>query len=101
MRGAKPVKRSRELDPVMNPWVPTVPTKSEVAAVKALFVGNANAAQQGFIINYLMRMTGARDLETRPDERASTFAGGKRFVGLQFVRTSQLTSESVKGLPEG
>ncbi len=96
----KAPKRSRELDPVQNPWAPTVPTKSEAAAVKALFAGNANAIQQNKIIDYLMRLTGVRDLETRPDERASTFAGGKRFVGLQFVRTSQLTSEAVKGLPE-
>lgn len=45
-----------------------------------------------------MRLTGVRDLEFRPDERASTFASGKRFVGLQLVKPLTLPASVIDKL---
>lgn len=63
---------------------------ADMYAVKACAKGIANEGQQRraieFIINGLAR---TYDLEARfgeDGERMSTFAGGKRFVGLQIVR---------------
>ncbi len=97
----RPVKRSRELDPSRDPWTPIVPTKSEAAAIKALFARNANEHQQAHIVSFLIRLTGIKDMEFRPDRDASSFASGKRFVGLQLVKMTELSSEFIKTLPEG
>lgn len=99
----KPAKRnvSRETLPSRDPWSPIVPTQREANAVKALASGNANALQQGEVMSFIFRLAGVADLEFRPDsDRATAFASGKRFVGMQFAKTMNLTSETIKTLPE-
>lgn len=96
---AKPVRTRKPVGPDVNPWVPTVPTKSEVFAVKAVLSHKADEEQQRIFVQFLNRLTGIADLECRPDsERASVFAGGKRFVGMQVHKVGNLSSEYVKKL---
>jgi hypothetical protein len=67
------------------PWEPTPVDPAEVRAIKAMCRGEATEAQQLLIVKWVERATGVSELEFRPDgERASNFAAGKRFVGLQF-----------------
>ena len=97
----KPARRIKELDPAKDPWTPIVPTQREANAIKSLAAGNANDVQQGEVLAFIFRLTGIKDLEFRPDERASVFASGKRFVGLQIAKTINLSSEAIKQLPLG
>lgn len=72
------------------PWTPTELTPAEHHAIKALTKGKATEHQQGLVVEWLARATGVTDLEFRPDgERASNFASGKRFVGLQFFQLAK------------
>ncbi len=73
-------------------------SKSEAYAVKSLAAGNANEVQQRTAWDFIMRLTGVRDLEFRPDERAATFASGKRFVGLQLVKPVTLPASIIDKL---
>ncbi|MBO9380032.1 hypothetical protein GG804_25010 [Sphingomonas histidinilytica] len=66
---------------------PHVPTKWEPAhasAFQALARGEAEPHQQQMALDWLLEVTGLRDLSYRPgDATATAFAEGKRFVGLQ------------------
>ena len=73
-------------------------SKAEAYAVKSLAAGNANEVQQRAAWDFIMRLTGVRDLEFRPDERAATFASGKRFVGLQLVKPVTLPASIIDKL---
>lgn len=73
-------------------------SKGEAYAVKALAAGTANEGQQRVAWDFIMRLTGIRDLEFRPDERASIFASGKRFVGLQLVKPVSLPANIIDKL---
>jgi len=58
-------------------------------AVRALYAGEATPTQQKLAWEWIMYVTGAgdgyQDLSYRPgDPGATTFAEGKRFVGLQI-----------------
>lgn len=66
-----------------------------VYAVRAMQTGTANAEQQRIAWRYMMFVSGASQefdgLSYRPDgaiggERATTFAEGKRFVGLMISK---------------
>ena len=91
--------------PQAFPWHPVEPTKSQARAIKALADGSASEVQQksamAFIVN---RICGIEDMEFRPEEfggdRASCFAGGKRFVGNQIRKWLFATGEMIEALPE-
>ena len=79
------------------PWEPVILEIGDprVAAIRALASGTANAGQQQTAWqSILFDFCGIRDLEFRPGgpegERASSFAGGRRHVGLQLVKTAQM-----------
>jgi hypothetical protein len=75
---------------IAPPWEPAEATLAEINAIKALIVGKASEYQQGLIVGWLERATGVTSLEFRPDsDRASSFASGKRFVGLQFFQLAK------------
>lgn len=65
--------------------------------------GVASEEQQRRAMRFLVeRICGAYDLEYRPaeldpDGRASAFAGGKRFVGLQLIKFANLNIAQVRG----
>lgn len=68
-----------------NPWDPIETSISEHGAIKAMLQGTASEHQQGLVVMWIERATGVRALEFRPgDPAASAFAGGKRFIGIQF-----------------
>ena len=79
-----------QAEPHFPPWGAGDP--EIVMAIRAFKDGVANAAQQQLAWKYLMFVTGASeefaDMSYRPDERggrrATDFAEGKRFVGLQL-----------------
>lgn len=67
------------------PWEPVAVEKAEITAIQALVSGLATKDQQGLFVEWLKRATAIGELEFRATgERESTFAAGKRFVGLQF-----------------
>jgi len=64
------------------------PTTSSISmAFKALSEGKASEEQQKHAIDFLIRI-GCRSYDTDwfLDERISSFAAGRRYVGLQIVR---------------
>jgi hypothetical protein len=77
-----------------------------VGALRALATGTATAGQQQVAWqSILFDFCGIRDLEFRPGatdgDRASCFMSGRRFVGLQLVKTSQLVRVQQKVRGEG
>jgi hypothetical protein len=86
------------------PWVAALPTKGQVAAIKALQDGKAQPAQQMAAWDYVMSLTGVREMEFRPGgvegQRASDFASGKRFVGHTLVALLTAPSTYIEKLPE-
>lgn len=79
---AKPVEKG--IVHMEVPWEPCVPKPGEHQALRALMQGEATKDQQFLVVEWMRRATGIVELEFRPDERASAFAGGKRFIGVQF-----------------
>jgi hypothetical protein len=74
-----------------EPWAATQWTKADAYALKALANGTANEAQQKRALDWILRTCGLRDLSFRPEsDRATAFAEGKRFVGLQIAKMMQL-----------
>lgn len=77
--------------PKAQPWEPGDYDEEVVYAVRAFFKGDALPHQQLVVRDWLMYLTGASegfaDLSFRPGadggQRATDFAEGKRFVGLQ------------------
>lgn len=83
-------KRPSPAEALFLPHVPPPVTRSVAVAVKALAAGTADKQQQEFLFNWLVRdLTRAYDLSYRPggeeQRRATDFAEGKRWVGLQLV----------------
>lgn len=77
--------------PKKDPWAPPDLTDDVVWAIRAFSKGAAGEGQQRVVWNYLMYLTGASeqfaDLSFRPGMegmRATDFAEGKRFIGLQL-----------------
>lgn len=64
--------------------------RADVMAFKALVAGVANDAQQKRALNWIINQAcGTYDLSFRPGingERDTSFAEGRRFVGLQIVK---------------
>ena len=92
----------KRIGPAQNPWEPHPLTKYDCYAVRALMEGKASEGQQRRIWELLFAMTGARDLEFRPGgeegRRASDFASGKRFIGLQLAKIITLPASVVEKL---
>lgn len=77
-----------------------------VGAIRALASGTASPPQQQLAWqSILFDFCGLRDLDYRPGgqdgDRASCFASGKRHVGLQLVKTSELRAIRSKVRGEG
>lgn len=93
---------ARRRGPALNPWEPYQLRKADCIALKNLEAGNASERQQKHILDLLLNISGVRDLEFRPGgddgRRASDFASGKRFVGLQIVKAVTLPAAVVDKL---
>lgn len=87
-----------------EPWEPVEVDKADISAIKAVYAGTADEHQQRRLVDWLMRATGINEMEFRPGpdgERATAFAGGKRFVGQQFFTLAKavLSASSSNAAP--
>lgn len=78
--------------PRPEPWKPAEWVPEDGYAIQAVMQGRASEEQQRramvFIVN---NICGTYDLSYRPTgDRDTSFAEGKRFVGLQLVKFAQL-----------
>jgi hypothetical protein len=100
------MSNEKSWSPKKDPWMPPDYDDVVVYAIRALALGKANAHQQGVAWKWLQYVTGASDefadLSFRPGAEgqiATTFAEGKRFVGLQ-IRKMLHPALTPKVLPE-
>ena len=98
-------ERERKSPP---PWAPVMIDIGDprVGAIKSLAAGTATPGQQRLAWEaILFDFCGIRDLSFRPDgsggSRATDFAEGRRHVGLQLVKTSQIRAVQPKIRGEG
>lgn len=81
-----------------HPWMPTPYTVAQAAAIRACASGAATDQQQRVAMEFIVKnLCGTYDLEYRPGSdgaRESSFAGGKRWVGLQIVKLVNFTVRS-------
>ena len=71
-----------------QPWHPAPYVDADTYAIKALAAGNASEGQQKRALAWIINtLCGTYDLSFRPDsERDTSFAEGKRHVGMQIVK---------------
>lgn len=79
-------------NPKLHPVIPAAWDLADVASVQALWRGDANEEQQRRAFNFIVeRLCATYDMSYRPsDTDATTFAEGKRCVGLQLVKCIHL-----------
>ena len=86
-----------------SPWMPAPYDEATTGAIKALAAGNANEGQQRRALDWIINVVcGTYDLSWRPGyegDRATSFAEGRRFVGLQLVKQLKLTTSSTPPKP--
>lgn len=83
--------------PNSQPWVPPAWEKPDAAAFQALARGDCSPDQQRRALKFLIEnLCGTYDLSFRPDDRATVFAEGRRFVGLQVVKLLNINLEKFK-----
>lgn len=67
------------------------PTELEVAAMKALAAGVANAGQQKTALRFILNTSGVRDMSVDlENDRVTVFNEGRRFVGWQIAKLIEL-----------
>jgi len=81
------------------PWQPAPYDENVTGAIKALQAGAANGGQQQRALKWIIEaLCGTYDLSYRPQsERDTSFAEGKRFVGMQIVKQLKLTTPERSG----
>ncbi len=73
-----------------------------VRAIQALAVGNATEGQQRQALETIFQICGLDDLSFDPESTHDTaFAEGKRFVGLQVLKLSKLSSTLLQEAERG
>jgi hypothetical protein len=73
------------------PWEPAVWEEADMMAIRAMAAGKANDGQQKRALNFMIhKLCVTHDLSFRPGgedgRRASDFAEGRRFPGLQLLK---------------
>lgn len=93
---SQPVKKNvRSAAADHGPFLPAHYEISDVAAIQALLAGTADQYQQQRALKWIIEVAcGTYDLSFRPGaqegERDTTFAEGRRFVGLNIVKLTRL-----------
>lgn len=87
--------------PVSAALAPAPWTEADAYALKALAAGKANEGQQRRVLDWIIhRAAKTYDVSFSPDsDRETSFAEGRRFVGLQVVKLINLPAEIIKGKP--
>ena len=85
--------------PREEPWKPCEWEQPDAAAVQAVAYGRATEDQQRRAIKFIVEnLCGTFDLSFRPSsDRDTAFAEGKRFVGLQIVKFTNLNLARLRG----
>lgn len=83
------------------PWFPSPYELADVNAVKGLAAGTASPEQQQRALKWLIENACATyELSYRPtSDRDTSFAEGRRFVGLQIVKMLHINTSALKGEP--
>ena len=82
---------------VDDPVGPNQISKASLRAIRKVSLGEAEADEQKVAFAAILRICGVDDLEWRPTERESSFAGGKRHVGLQLRKLTELDLNLLTG----
>jgi hypothetical protein len=80
------------MDVKSAPWYPPAYELADIMAIKGLAAGTASADQQQRAIKWIIENACATyDLSYRPtSDRDTSFAEGRRFVGLEIVKALKL-----------
>jgi len=81
-----------------EPWLPAEYSDRDVYAIQSLARGDADASLQVHALKFIVEtLSGCYDVTFCPDsERASSFAEGKRHVGLQIVKMTKLNLSALR-----
>lgn len=84
--------------PKESPLQPTKYEDSHAAAIQALMHGIANEGQQQLALKFIIeKMCATYDEPYRPDsDRDTTFALGKRHVGMEIVKLTKVKMGKLK-----
>ncbi len=75
----------------MHPWEPQKWKKHEVAAIQAVHAGKATEDQQKAAMKYIIEGLGMVGQPVWfPDERETSYANGRQYVGLQLIKLIKL-----------
>jgi hypothetical protein len=89
--------------PEWEPWKPAAWDVPDAAAIQALQRGDATADQQQRALKFIVNtLAGTYDGSFRPGpdgERVTSFAEGKRHVGLQIVKLANISLSAFKKAP--
>ncbi|HET7409684.1 MAG TPA: hypothetical protein VFJ13_05745 [Paracoccaceae bacterium] len=85
------------------PWKPPEWGVADAAAVQALARGDATPAQQQRALAWIVEgACGTYDLSWRPnDPHWTSFAEGRRFVGLELVKLTRMNLAAMRKVPNG
>jgi hypothetical protein len=89
-RGPKPLARAKS-------WHPPLWETADAGALQALARGEALPHQQQRALDFIIKsLAGTYDMSYRPEsDRDTSFAEGRRFVGLQVVKLLNLKLENL------
>jgi len=86
------------------PWMPVKYRKADVSALQAMRRGEANADQQTrameFILNTVCDRNGMSFRPGPDGDRETAFAEGRRFVGNQIVKLTNIPLSKIKDNPK-
>jgi hypothetical protein len=79
-------------------WTPAHYELADLTAVKALAAGTADSEQQKRALDWiLIHVCGTYEMTYRPEsDRDTSFAEGRRFVGLQIVKALHINSSALR-----
>ena len=96
---------STEMPPAHAAYLPPRWELADAGAIQALARGEADAAAQVRALRWIVEAASATyDLSFRPGadgERATSFAEGRRFVGLEIVKLAKLNLASFRRKSDG
>lgn len=95
--GKRTIKGQADTSP---PWSIPDLDPADVGAIKSLMDGTASDIQQRRVVLWLQKTTGVGEMSFRPGidgQRATDFAEGKRFVGLQFFTLAKTVLPPSRG----
>jgi len=90
-------------DPLsVGPHLPAQYEAADASALQALQDGSANEDQQKRALRWIIeRAAGTYEAHFYPDERFTTFALGRAYVGQQVVKMLRLNVSTLRSMEDG